>query len=140
MGSNIFRLLDAGARPQQDHLDFITWRKRDWNKLADHLVNVTMDHKSSWNWQDEAFIKALPRDFSQIRLLCFSDGGLRASTGAAASAWVAFISCDYGWRLLAKGGVHYSRNMCASSFIAEALALDSCLAFAATVGQVVSER
>ena len=91
MGSSILRLLDAGVRPQQDHFDFVTWRKRDWNKLADFLVNKTMNDKLSWRWCDYELRQRLLAEARPIKLPCFSDGGLRSSSGAAAAAWMAFL-------------------------------------------------
>ena len=45
VAANLFRLLELCCKPASDVSDPVLWRRRDWNTVADHLVNYTMDRK-----------------------------------------------------------------------------------------------
>ena len=79
----------------------------------------------------------LAREDGVVNLLCFSDGGLRKSSGSAAAAWVAFAKCHGRWQMLAKSGQYFEKGICKSSFVAEAAGMDGAIRFAA---QLVSEK
>ena len=85
MTDNIFSLLRMGWTTSNEHTDPITWRRREHNKIADHLVNYTMDSGSTW-----AQIIDPPEDGLLVKDLvyvCHSDGGTRGDTCSAAG-WI----------------------------------------------------
>ena len=114
-----------GMQPLRSHGDPVLWRKRDCNKIAYHLVNVTMDAQSSW---EEVYP---PSDFAlnliHANFVMHCDGGTRASQ-CSAGAWVleAHVDTEHGVEVIFLGrkGIYMASPI--SSFTAELIALESC--------------
>ena len=84
-------LLSSGWRPQRSSDNFVHWRKREHNKLADYICNRTMDEARDWQWQSPELLATLAgtgRKGINCRLLGFSDGGRHENRGGAAAAWI----------------------------------------------------
>ena len=80
---SLANLILGGLLPMQSHVDPILWRSRDSNKIADHLVNVTMDTKQSW---EELAPPGDPRiDLTEANFVMHCDGGTRVGTCSAAT-------------------------------------------------------
>ena len=126
----MLKMLEASCRPQQDHLDFVSWRRRDLNKLADFLCNQAMDEGKTSNWRDEELMQTVQEGRKAVQMLCFSDGGLRGGAGVAASAWIAFVKQSGRWLPLSLAKTYFGKGMCKSSFTTETVALDVALIFA----------
>ena len=127
---NLAALLEDGWRPPRDWHDPVVWHPRDQNIVADFLANYTMDVGESWS-------KALDWPFPGVPLprcniVAHSDGGLRRSSGVAASAWIVEVGMVDGgswtYRPLAMGGTFVAAGL-TSSFGAEAIALQECSLF-----------
>ena len=111
----------------ESHLDPILWRSRDSNKIADHLVNVTMDMGRSWQ-HVEPWDPDFKLEDANVEIHC--DGGRRGSA-CSASAWV----MEAHWyrhgeritRVVAMAGTY--NEIAVSSFAAELMAVDSCAGF-----------
>ena len=43
-----FRLIETGWIPGDGILDLVTWHKREYNKMADFIINYTMDSAADW--------------------------------------------------------------------------------------------
>ena len=75
------RLLGLGRLPLRDAQDFIIWGPREYNTVADHAANATMDAQQSWTRCNmPALADALL--LGQNLRLCL-DGGRRSSEQAA---------------------------------------------------------
>ena len=83
VAQRIFQVLGTGWRPAKDIDDAIHWRPREWNKIADLLVNHTMDERKSWCHRFH-----IPGDVcsDSVSLLLRIDGGARAGSCSEA-AW-----------------------------------------------------
>ena len=115
-------ILDSGWLPPHDWGDPVTWRRREQNTAADHLVNYTMDTRASWS---ECLDWPFPgHRLSDCNVILHADGGTR-SRQCSASAWVLDVGIftSTGWKFepLVFGGHFYDEPI--SSFTAEALAL-----------------
>ena len=102
----------------------VEWRPREYNSVADHLCNVTMD---SGLCIDQSFPDCLRRALDRgSNLQIYSDGGFR-SPNQAATGWALYeCSCEDGcvrFKLLAQGSA--ALKSCRSSFEAEVLALEA---------------
>ena len=120
--SNLSSLLLGGLKPPHQSADPVLWRSRQHNRIADHLVNVTMDLKESW---EQLFLPS--ENVTNHNFVMHCDGGTRAGKCSAA-AWVleAQSTTESGTEvlLLARKGIFIADPV--SSFTAELLALESC--------------
>ena len=108
-----------GWAPPRRWKDPVTWKPRGYNKIADYLVNATMDLEASWTRQ----LQDIPADGCNI--ICHSDGGTRIGRCSAAAYIVeARVERDgvLTTSVLAMGGLYMNRPV--SSFLAEAIALE----------------
>ena len=62
--------------PLHNGLDYILWAPREFNAVADHAVNATMDCGSSWEIGDARELSKAVRN-RRICRIC-SDGGVRS--------------------------------------------------------------
>ena len=126
MLSNLEGLLEEGRFSSGLWNDPVKWAPREHNIVADYLCNYTMDHQKNWH---QVYAECLPADFN---LLVHSDGGARATCGAA--AWIVeacFLEGDtFVTRPVASSGVYLDGRI--SSFDAEAWALYHAVAFCKT--------
>ena len=111
--------------------DFIEWRLRKHNKIADHVANLTMDHRKSFSWRNTDLLETIRP--GNCNILIFSDGGARHVDSIAPGGWVAYVLGGH-WgeeneavHLLASEGVFI--NQWVSAFHAELTAAESALNF-----------
>ena len=111
--------------------NYLLWRPRKQNKLADYMANKAMNGKQSWQWTWPGVkqIRSVPS--YQV----FTDGGRRNESSASA-AWVISIIINGGFKLAGHGG-HFHTNT--DSFQAEALAVEMALKHWATLRISASE-
>ena len=121
----LLKLRAMGYRPINDMSDFVIWSPRDWNPVADHAVNATMDagNKSWGRGNTHATTEAL-RQGLNLRLCV--DGGRRSIRQGAMGFAMYHASgsspnrCSY--KILLRGGK--ALEDVASAFLAEAMALE----------------
>ncbi len=65
----------------RDTLDPVFWSPREFNGVADHAVNATMDMQKSWERVDQSRLEQASASKCNLRL-CIG-GGLRSSRVAA---------------------------------------------------------
>ena len=73
-------IIDLGWETRAPDIDYIEWRPRELNKLADYYANLCMERKETWQYTDEVAYRL--KDFS---IQAFTDGGKRDKDHAAAS-------------------------------------------------------
>ena len=100
---------------------FITWRPRHLNQMADLAANPCMNNSSNhakWNRPLPSLAK-----LKTLRIIAFSDGGLRKDVGKAATGWY-ILALDglEAWVLGVGGTVVQSNKL--GSFGIEAFALE----------------
>ena len=123
--------VQTGWKPFKNSGDFIEWRLRKHNKIADHVANLTMDNRKSFSWRNEILLEAIRP--GNCNILIFSDGGTRPADSVASGGWVAFVlgghwgEGDDAVHLLATGGVFINQRV--SAFQAEITAAESALDF-----------
>ena len=54
-----YGFVQAGWKPFKDSGDFIEWRLRKFNKIADHVANLTMDNRKSFSWRNTDLLEAI---------------------------------------------------------------------------------
>ena len=128
MSSYLFGLIEAGWLPPSTALDYVIWRKRCFNKIADYIVNYTMDTKRSWH---QKFIDGSQGwEADEVNLVVYSDGGTRANS-CSAGAW--YIEAHFEKRgkptvmPVAMAGTFLETPV--SSFTAEIIGLDEAVSF-----------
>ena len=74
--------------PQHEGSDYVHWRKREFNKQADHIANLALQHNSPAN---VVFLEAWKQAIDESHhIIIFADGGYWASLDRAAGAWIAY--------------------------------------------------
>ena len=128
VSNHLASILDSGFFPSCIHDDPVIWRRRDFNKKADYLANHTMDKRKSWH-------QVCRMPFPNLKLIeanfiIHFDGGTRGDD-CSASAWILEGRMNRGGDLvefpIAYCGKFLSPPV--SSFLAEAIALESCIEF-----------
>ena len=117
-------LLGLGRLPLRDAQDFIIWAPREYNAVADHAANATMDAQESWTRCNmPALADALL--LGQNLRLCL-DGGRRSSEQAALGlALYSVTGISNGratYTVIARRG--HLLHRVDSAFVAEAVALE----------------
>ena len=118
---NLFAMLDRGWKPSRDIDDAIVWQPREFNKMADFLVNYTMDERKSW-------AKVFPEraDVSpEANFLVHADGGTREGRCSAAAWCIEAVHVrgqTQARSVVLIAGTFISDPV--SSFLAETIALD----------------
>ena len=118
-------LMKAGLTPPAQRHDPVVWRRREFNKVADGLADLTMDRRGGWSRQ-----YTLSKDHSQGNCLAFSDGGKRSSCISAAAWLVVLLFWEDGqWRVepWAAGGIFLEHDD--TVFEAEAVGLEAAVSF-----------
>ena len=130
--SSLFCFFQNGLTPPCMASDPVIWHRREHNRIADFIVNCTMELGQSW-------LKEVPPaipDFSpcEANFICHSDGGTRTHS-CSASGWVleaivtrAGYKCTFP---VAFRGVYFQQPV--SSFTAEAVALDDAIQYLSRV-------
>ena len=84
-------------KPSRDIDDPVVWHKRSFNKIADYIVNHTMDAKRSWY---QKFTPPLEDfDLSSSNLVMHIDGGTRIGH-CSASAWYLEVQLEHDRRAI----------------------------------------
>ena len=128
MSSKLFSLLEAGWSMDEPTGDPVKWQRREYNQVADFLVNYTMDCQEDW-------FEDLRPEGQQINLwssnfVCHSDGGTRQGSCSAAAWIVERVVLEDGRQVVqpfARGGTYLKTPV--SSFLAEAVALDEGMSY-----------
>ena len=118
-------MFDSGLLPNCPHLDPVIWRKREFNKKADFLVNHTMDVRGSWH--QVCPIPFPDLSLSEANFIIHFDGGTRGDDCSAA-AWILEARVHRDKTVVEFPVMLCGKFMCpaVSSFMAEAIALESC--------------
>ena len=126
-----YRTVKAGWKPFQDCDNFLEWRRRRYNKIADHIANESMKHRKSFSYRNKELLHAIKPGNANI--LVFSDGGAWETDAIASSGWVAFVLGGH-WgddkneaHFLAAEGIFINSRI--SAFQAELTAAESALEF-----------
>ena len=110
--------------------DPVVWRKREYNKIAEFIVNCTMDCREDLHEDCEP---PLQYDRQRVNYICHSDGGTRAENCSAAAWYLeAVVTTDKAGAItfpVAMRGLFLENPV--SPFMAEALALEDGLAYLA---------
>ena len=88
---------------------------------ADHLANFTMDEKRSWQ---KSFPSAAGRQLRDANFVVHCDGGRRGDACSAA-AWILEAVWGDVSQIVSMAGVFLDEGGVVSSFVADAMALDS---------------
>jgi hypothetical protein len=106
----------------------VQWHRREYNKVADYIVNITMDCGHDVDKQFVPPIKDF--DVSEGNFICHSDGGTRGES-CSAIGWIIEVVVVRGNREYnfpyALAGRFLKEPV--SSFLAEAMALDEAITF-----------
>ena len=86
----LLNLGHAGWKPLSDTHDFVEWAPREYNVVADHAANATMDCGIDWKIENSQGIAEAKATGERFRIC--SDGGRRS--GSLAAAGVAIYSVD----------------------------------------------
>ena len=111
--------------------DFLEWRRREYNKLADNVCNLVMDQRQTFSYRNRDLMEAIRPGNGNV--LVFSDGGSRPGSSIAAAGWIAYVlggvwGCeDDSVHLLASEGILIGTAV--SAFQAELTAAESALDF-----------
>ena len=84
-----YQTVKAGWKPFQNFDNFLEWRRRKYNKIADHIANESMKHRKSFSYRNYELLHAIRPGNANI--LVFSDGGSWETEAIASSGWVAFV-------------------------------------------------
>jgi hypothetical protein len=126
--ASLFRLFESGWTPVKVIDDPVTWRKRDWNKIADYIVNYTMDVRRSWYQRFDSPWEGFT--FREANLIIHQDGGTRVGNCSAAGwymeARVVRERKAYTFPLVMAGTFLETP---VSSFLAEAIAIEESTRF-----------
>ena len=101
---------------------WVSWRPRHLNQLADQAANQCMDSNSDFvDWSYPLPDHSIMPD---LKILGFSDGGLRKEVGKAAVGWVVVAVVDGICWHLGRGGACVDCGE-AGSFLVEAIAFET---------------
>ena len=127
----MYDILKTGWPPYKDSQHFIEWRRRCYNKQADHIANMTMLHTKSFSYRDMRIIDAIKPGNANI--LVFSDGVYCESDGIGSGGCIAYVLGAF-WRdqdddvhLIASEGIFIDSNV--TSFKAELIAAERAISF-----------
>ena len=117
-------LQELKIAPIRDTFDYILWSPRQFNTVADHAVNATMDWKRDWLVADEVGIADAVSCKSNIRLAV--DGGVRRAGAAAIGIALFSARCDRNGNWTQRPMMRAGRQLgnVRSAFLAEAMALE----------------
>ena len=119
----LFSMLDRGWGLSTCGADPVIWRRRDFNQIADYLVNHTMDMQHSWFQRCTPPIESF--GVSGCNLIIHFDGGTRAGNCSASAWYIEARVLHQGVFILfplVMGGTYVEEPI--SSFLAESLAFD----------------
>jgi len=126
-----YQTVKAGWKPFHGFENFLEWRRRKYNKIADHIANESMKHRKSFSYRNKELLHAIKPGNANI--LVYSDGGAWETEAIASSGWIAFVLGGH-WgddknevRFLAAEGIFIDSRV--SAFQAELTAAESALEF-----------
>ena len=115
--------------PIQNLADYIIWAPREYNTVADHAANATMDLKASWSIVNDVLLEQALADNANLRLCV--DGGRRNQHLASIGMALYAARCDHDgifyYELLVRQG--HLLSEVESAFVAEALGLEWALEY-----------
>ena len=128
MTSRLFDICIGDWSPMTQTSDPAIWHKREWNQIADFLVNLTMGSRQDWQHDFKPTVQNFK--LNEASVIFHSDGGTRGSKCSAA-AWImeAIVTREdkqYTFPVAARG-IYLPDPV--SSFLAEALALDDAISY-----------
>ena len=134
--NHLASLFEHGLLPNCRHLDPVIWRRREYNKKADYLVNYTMDRRQSWHQICKMPVPKL--SLKQANFIAHFDGGTRGDDCSAA-AWILEARFFHDGNLVETPIAFCGKFLCpaVSSFMSEAIALESCTDFLSRLVQKV---
>ena len=138
MARKILILHNHGFRPISVSEDFVIWSPREFNSVADHAVNATMDQ--SWGRGRTSDLKKAIQEKVFLRV-CIDGGRRSSSLGALGFAMYAMSSqadASTKCRLVLRGGKLLVEV--ASAFLAEVLAIEWTLECAIGTRSKCSQR
>ena len=117
--NHLGNIVEHGWQTRDVRHDYILWRPRELNTLADYLANVAMDRSNSseWTWDRVQHIKP------PYSLQIFTDGG-RRNDASASAAWAIFTMRKDEFKLVGTGNYFMHAP---DSFRTEALAIEAAL-------------
>ena len=133
MGRSIATFFNSGILPRVDVGNFIEWRPRRFNPVADHFCNVAMDARVTAEKRSLDHVQQAWRDGCNLQL--YSDGGVR-SDGSAALGWAVYTvtKCQTEWLwTLSAWSSQYLQKPGLTPFECEAMALEDGLHFLSKV-------
>ena len=119
-------MIQQGWCPHTPVANPVVWHRRCFNKIADHLVNHTMDSGQDWVHKFEPS-EPLP---DSANFICHTDGGTRRDSCSSIGWYIeAVVAKPDSTTVLpvVMGGKFISKPV--SSFLSEALALDEAVSF-----------
>ena len=132
-----YQIVKAGWQPFIDHEDFLEWRRREHNKIVDHIANESMKFRKSFSYRNKELLQAIRPGNANI--LVFSDGGSWETDAIASGGWVAFVLGGH-WgenkneaHFLAAEGIFIDSRI--SAFQAELTAAESAIEFICTLSK-----
>ena len=131
MVKHLHHLSSSGWRPRRDIDNFVIWSPRQYNVVADHLVNAALDMQSDFWQHDDTSMRESLRCNEAFRVCV--DGGVRRNgdrTGQRRSALGgAFLFVKADFQMVRAVTAAQLVDDVTSAFQAEVLALDSMLSF-----------
>ena len=74
----LFELGEKGWSPRRDIDPIVIWSPREYNTVADHMVNAAMDNNCAWQKWDRQLLEDHIKRGGSLRICV--DGGLRRGT------------------------------------------------------------
>ena len=132
MTTILFKMIEANWKPHRLSSNPVLWHRRENNKVADFIVNHTMERQSDWFQECRAPIPNVKA--SEANYICHSDGGTRADS-CSATGWIIEAVVTRGEFKhtfpIAMSGTFLSQPI--SSFTVETIALDEALSYLSKV-------
>ena len=120
----LLALHSRGIHPMNDTSELVVWTPREFNAVADHVVNCALDDQRSWHASNNLALAQSLLEGRSFRLSV--DGGRRSSTEAAIGLMRFAVNIsEHGvatYELLARCG-KLLENV-SSAFLSEAMALE----------------
>ena len=125
MTRNLFQMISAGWSPYCLSASPVAWHRREYNKVADYIVNHTMEKREDWMHS-----RHHDTNLGIGNFICHSDGGTRQGTCSAAGWIIEAVVQESGQSLqlpIAMSGKYLPGHV--SPFTAELIALDEAISY-----------
>ena len=111
--------------PLSNSADLVHWRRREFNKQADHIANVTLDTQQGQYYCDKEVMRGAK--IARVNVFICSDGGYRSSISCSVGAFIIYVLFQDCTRPVAAQGFILKSH--SGSFSAEAVALETAASF-----------